>query len=82
MQTMITLSELQSSSSAMKPLVKPLRLLSYLGGHLFDSEKLESSEGRVFAKGRWTKARKVVIATLTFATFIVMPIFSIQADMR
>lgn len=64
-----------SAPSPLKPLIGFLRVSTYLIGHLFDFDKIKTSDGRVFEKGRW-RASKYLLAFLIYLCAIwTFPIF-------
>ncbi len=62
------------SYSPMKPLIKHLKYLSFVFGHLFNVEKFKSSDGRAFEKGKYLSLKMILLTLLTFGTYIALPI--------
>jgi hypothetical protein len=69
-------------TSPLKPLLKTLKNLSYLIGHLFDVEKLKSSDGIVFEKGRLTHFRMLIFFLAVFGLHILTPIYCAITNTR
>ena len=62
------------TASPMKPLIPSLKVSSFFIGHLFDMEKLKSSDGRAFEGGRWRASKTLLLIGLTFALFPAFPV--------
>jgi hypothetical protein len=70
------------ATSPLKPLLKSLKNLSYLIGHLFDVEKLKSSDGIVFEKGCLTHLRMLIFFLAVFGLQILTPIYCAITNTR
>ena len=70
------------ASSPVKPLTTSFKILSLLIGHLFDVDKLKSSEGIVFEKGHFTTFRVVIFFLAAFGIYIVTPFYCLISKTR
>jgi hypothetical protein len=70
------------TTSPIKPLLKSLKNLSFLIGHLFDIEKLKASKGIVFERGRFTTLKVMVLFLAAFGVYIMTPCYIFLTNLR